>query len=88
MSLREDEIYAELQQILNRVMRRQDIRLTPELSGADIPGWDSFRYVSLIVGAEKCFKIRLDDEEVDALNNFGELARTIQLRILARDSRT
>jgi hypothetical protein len=35
----EVEIYNGLQSVFDTVFRRRDIKLTPELSAADVPGW-------------------------------------------------
>jgi acyl carrier protein len=73
----EADIYFALQNILNTVMRRQDIIMTPLLSGADIPGWDSFKHVNVIVAVEDHFRIALESSDIDAMTNFGDLAQAI-----------
>jgi acyl carrier protein len=76
----QQELYAGLQTVFNAVFKRRDITLTPELSAKDVPGYDSFRHVSLIVAAEKHFKITLTGSDIDELNNIGDLARAIERR--------
>jgi len=77
----ETEIYAELQSVFDRVFRRHDIKLKPELTAADVPGWDSFRYVSLIVATEEHFGIKLGRDEIDELKNVGDLAAAVAGRM-------
>ncbi len=73
----ETEIYDGLQSIFDGVFRRQDIKLTPELTAADVPGWDSFRYVSLIMATEQHFNIQFLGPDIDDLKNIGDLARAV-----------
>lgn len=83
MSVTEADIYNRLQTVFDGVFRRQDIRLTPELTAAEIPGWDSFRYVSFILAAEEQFAIKLPGNEIDELNNIGDLVRAIAKKKLS-----
>jgi acyl carrier protein len=73
----EQEIYRGLQQVFDSVFRRHDIRLTPTLSAEDVPGWDSFMQVNLIVGTEELFEISLVDTDIDDLANIGDLVRAV-----------
>jgi len=75
-----DEIYPELDGIFNDVFMRRDIRLRAELTARDIPGWDSFRFIDIIMAAEERFGIRLDTDEIDGLNNIGDLVEIIAAR--------
>jgi len=47
--------------------------LTRELTAAQVPGWDSFRYVSLIMATEERFHIKFTDDDIDGLKNVGDL---------------
>jgi acyl carrier protein len=80
----EPDIYAGLQRVFNAVFKRSDITITPALSAKDVPGWDSFRYVSMIVAAEKHFRIKLTGDDIDELNNIGDLAQVIARRCADR----
>jgi acyl carrier protein len=71
------EIYVKLTQVFREVFRREDIVLTPELTSRDVPGWDSFRQVEIILAVEHCFDITLSSDDVDELENAGDLVRTI-----------
>ena len=66
-----------VQAIFASVFRRQDIVLTPELTAADVPGWDSFRYVSLIMAIEKQFAIEFSDADIESLRNVGDLLTAV-----------
>jgi len=71
------EIYARLTQVFKDVFRRDDIVLTPQLAASDVPGWDSFRQVEIILAVEQRFAITLSSDDVDELENTGDLVRTI-----------
>ena len=77
----EADIYQGLQGVFNKVFRRDDVKLTPELSAKDVPGWDSFRFVSLIMAMEEHFQIKLDMDELNNLANIGDLVKVITARL-------
>jgi acyl carrier protein len=75
------DIAHEMQGIFETVFRRKDIVVRRDLTAADVPGWDSFRYVSLIMDIEEHFNIKFTDEEIDALKNVGDLIDAVARRI-------
>lgn len=77
----EDEIYPTLNEIFNGIFQRRDIVLKPELTAADIPGWNSFKYIDIIMAAEERFAIRLETDEIDGLENIGDLAALIAAKL-------
>jgi len=75
------DITHEIQGIFETVFRRKDIVVRPDLTAADVPGWDSFRYVSLIMDIEEHFSIKFSDEDTDALKSVGYLSDAIARRV-------
>jgi len=73
----EPEIYQALTTIFRDVFLRDDLDLTPQLGSKDIPDWDSFKQVEIIIKAEAHFGIKFRTRELDRLNNVGDLARLI-----------
>ena len=73
----EPEIYAVLTTIFNDVFLRDDLALTPATTAADIPGWDSFKQIEIIMATEERLGIRLATQEIDRLNSVGALASLI-----------
>ena len=71
------EIYAALTEIFNEVFMADDMNLTPELSAKDVPGWDSFKQIEIMVSVEERFNIKLNTREIDSLKNVGDLASVI-----------
>ena len=72
-----DQIYAALTEIFRDVFMNDDMNLTPELSAADVEGWDSFKQIEIILATEDRFGIRLKTQEIDSLGCVGDLAGLI-----------
>jgi acyl carrier protein len=73
----EPQIYGALTTIFHDVFLRDDIVLSAELSAKDIPDWDSFKQIEIIIAVESKFGIKFRTREMDALNNVGDLVRLI-----------
>ena len=73
----EAAIYAGLQEIFRDVFLSDDIELRPELSAKDVPGWDSFKQIDIILAVEEKYRIKLNTRELDSLHNVGDLVRVI-----------
>jgi len=74
------EIYQVLDGIFANVFRRH-IELKPELTAKDVPGWDSFRFVSIIMATEEHFRIKLPPADLDNLANVGDLVHAIARQV-------
>jgi acyl carrier protein len=70
-------IYATLTEIFNDVFMRDDMSLTPSLAARDVPGWDSFKQIEIMVSVEERFAIHLNTREIDSLKCVGDLANVI-----------
>jgi len=73
----EAEIYRALQDVFNSVFRRSDIQIGPQLSAKDVPGWDSFRHVNLIMATEEYFRIQFLSSDIDDMSTIEDLVRAI-----------
>jgi acyl carrier protein len=73
----QEAIYAALTEIFNDVFMRDDMQLTPPLSARDVPGWDSFKQIEIMVSVEERFNIKLNTREIDSLKCVGDLAEVI-----------
>ena len=51
----------------------------------DVPGWDSFRMVEIVVGSEDHFGIELDARDVDRFNCVGDMVEAIVDRLRIPD---
>ena len=77
----ETEVYEALAEIFRDAFMRDDLRLTPELSAADVQGWDSLKQIEIIVATEGRFGIRLNSRELDNLRTVGDLARVVMAKL-------
>jgi acyl carrier protein len=75
-----DDIYAELTITFRDIFRDTRIILRPESTPETIAGWDSFKYVSVLVAIEAAYNIELDGPELDNVQNVGELVALIQAK--------
>ena len=74
----EAEIYAGLAEVFHEAFGDDRLVLTPQMSAADVKGWDSVKMVSIILGVEQHFDIRLRSREVDRLKSVGDLAALVK----------
>lgn len=72
----EAEITAALAGIFAEVFGRE-VALSPALTAKDVPGWDSFKQIEIIMAAEESFALRFSTRELDSLQSVGDLVRVI-----------
>lgn len=73
----EPDVMQALTPIFRAVLRRDDLVLTPELSAAQVAGWDSFRQIEIILAAEEHWGVRFATRELDSLRSVGDLAKLV-----------
>lgn len=78
------EIYAQLTPIFHNLFEDSTLILTPNLSAADVPEWDSFNHINLIVAIETRFKIKFQTAELEQLHTVGHLASLIATKLAAQ----
>ena len=78
------DIYTQLTAIFHDLFDDDTIVLTPELTAADVPEWDSFNHINLIVAVEQRFKIKFQTAELEQLNTVGHLADLIGEKLAAQ----
>ncbi len=70
-------VYAELTAIFQDVFMRDDLQLRPELTAKDVPGWDSFKQIEIIIALEERYHMKFHTKELDRLHNVGDLVSTV-----------
>jgi acyl carrier protein len=73
----EPQIYEALTAIFRDVFLRDDIELAPATSARDVPDWDSFKQIEIIIAVEERFGVKFRTREMDSLNNVGDLVRLV-----------
>ena len=79
----ETEVYAALTDIFRDVFMQDDMTLSPGLTAKDVPGWDSFKQIEIVIAVEERYGIKFHTRELDSLHNVGDLARTVMAKIPA-----
>lgn len=72
----EAAFYPVLTEVFRDVFMR-DVALRPDLTAKDVPGWDSFKQIEIIVALEERYRIKFHTRELDSLHNVGDLARAL-----------
>jgi acyl carrier protein len=67
-----------LKKIFSSVLGIEPDKITPELSPANTPSWDSLNAIVLITEIEKAFRVRFDYEEAMGVKNFGDVVLLVK----------
>lgn len=67
--MQQQELYSQLTPIFHDVFDDEALVLTPELTAASVPEWDSFNHINLIVAVEARLKIKFQTAELEAMNS-------------------
>jgi acyl carrier protein len=79
-----EDIYAQLTAIFRDLFDDETLVLTPGLTAADVPEWDSFNHINLIVAIETRFKIKFQTAELEQMHTVGHLADLIAVKLAAQ----
>jgi acyl carrier protein len=79
--MQQQDIYAKLTGIFHDVFDDDTLVLTPELTAASVPEWDSFNHINLIVAVESTFKIKFQTAELESMNTVGHLVELIEKKL-------
>jgi acyl carrier protein len=62
---------ARVQTVFRQVLAAPDLELQDEMSGADLPGWDSLAHVNAMFGLEEEFGVQFVGDEFARLDSVG-----------------
>jgi len=79
-----DDIYDRLNKVFREVLDDDSLVLRSDMSAKDVDGWDSMANVQLMLGVEREFGIHLSAGQIQALQNVGDLASTINAATAGR----
>ncbi|SFS21044.1 acyl carrier protein [Granulicella pectinivorans] len=82
--MQQTEIYEKLTPLFHDILDDDTIVLTPTLTADDVPEWDSFNHINLIVAVESHFKIKFQTAELEGLHTVGHLADLIEKKLAAQ----
>ncbi|MBI4648264.1 MAG: acyl carrier protein [Bacteroidia bacterium] len=76
-----DKVTERLTGIFRTVFGNHNLVIKPEMTAADIDGWNSLAHLNLIVAVEKEFNIKISGYEVMTLKNIGDMINLINNKI-------
>jgi acyl carrier protein len=79
-----DSILAQLTTIFRELFDDNSIVLTRETTAEDIPDWDSFNHINIIVGVEAHFGVKFQTAETEELKNVGHLVDLVERKLQAK----
>lgn len=81
--MEEAAIYEALQPIFRDMLSREDLVLRPELSPSDVPEWDSFKQMVIVIAVEKRYGVKFRTRELEDIKTVGDLVRSIKAKTIA-----
>ena len=74
----ETAILARLTEILRDVLEDPDVELGMQTTRPEVPRWDSFAYITFIVGVETEFGIKFPLADVESFQTVGDIVKAIE----------
>ena len=75
-----NDLYTRLTAIFHDVFDDDSIVVTPNLTAADVPEWDSLTHIRLVLAVQKAFKVKFSASQTAELKNVGEFAELIRVK--------
>lgn len=82
--MQQQDIYTQLTSIFHDIFDDDTLVLTPGLTAGEVPEWDSFNHINLIVVIESTFKIKFQTAELEQLHTVGHLVELIAAKLAAQ----
>lgn len=79
--MQESPLYSQLTEIFRDVFDDDTIVVRPDMTAADVYGWDSVGHLNLLLAIEARLKIKFKTTEVESLHNVGELVGLIEYKL-------
>jgi acyl carrier protein len=76
-----EQVLAEVNRIVRRVLNNDSIQLRCETTASSVPDWDSLNHIEIIVAVEKHFKIKFNFVELQKFKNVGEMCENIAKKL-------
>ena len=77
----DDEQLEILTEIFRTLFNNSELNLDDKLVARDVPGWDSFNHINLIINIEEGFGVRFTNAEVGNMQNVGDLKKILAIKI-------
>ena len=76
-----DEQLEILTEVFRTLFNNSELNLDDGLVATDVPGWDSFNHINLIINIEEEFGIKFTNEEVGKMQKVGDLKKILAIKI-------
>ncbi len=73
----------QLTEIFRILFNSPDLEISDTLTAKDVPGWDSFNHINLIINIEEEFDVRFTNEEVSSMERVGDLKKFLGVKLSA-----
>ena len=77
-----DAILQKVTALLRDIIDDESVVVDDATTAADVPGWDSFNNINLMVAIEKAIGVRFRTHEIESMRNVGELLDLIQQKLV------
>ena len=71
----------QLAEIFRTLFNAPDLEIKDTLTAKDVPEWDSFNHINLIINIEEEFEIRFTNEEVSSMERVGDLKKLLAIKL-------
>jgi acyl carrier protein len=78
-----NEVLAEVNGIVRRVLNNDSINLKYETIASEVENWDSLNHIEIIVAIEKHFRIKFNFAELQKFKNVGQMCDNVLLKLNA-----
>lgn len=78
------QILQQLTEIIRDVLNDDTLTLKPDTVAADVPEWDSFNHINIVVATEAKFGIKFKTAELEQLRNVGEFVALIKQKLSSK----
>ena len=76
-----DEVLNRVTGLIREILDDETVVLNETTSAPDVPGWDSFNNINLMIAVAKAFAVSFRAHEIEALRNVGELLDMIERKL-------
>jgi acyl carrier protein len=77
----DSQVLGQLTDIIRDVLNNDTLILKPETIAGDVPDWDSFNHINIVVATEAKFGIKFKTAELEQLRNVGEFVALIEQKL-------
>ena len=84
MTMNDAQVLEQLTDVVRDVLNNDDVTLTSQTIASDVPDWDSFNHINIVVAAEAKFGIKFKTAELEQVRNVGEFVSLIEGKLSSK----